>query len=164
METKEMQSKVVDLLKENEVAMRDMYLEFSKSYVVYESFWKGIATEEESHAAWINTLYYKMNAGLVEFAQSRFPLEAIKNNINYMKGMTAKAQEKKLSLLEALEAAVHMEHGMLENKFFEVFKDDSMELQIVLEALRLGTREHYREVKRVWEKEKMGADFEKAKI
>lgn len=160
MNTEDSAKKVVDLLLENEKEMMHLYLEFSKKFVLYHDFWLGIAGEEESHAAWVNTLYGKIDSGVVQFSPSHFPIEAIEHNIEYMREVRKEAFEGEITLLQALETAVSMENNMLENKFFEVFKGDAVELQVILEALRLGTKEHLREIKRVWKKEKLGAEFE----
>jgi rubrerythrin len=145
---------IVNRLKENELAMKDLYLVFSEKFATQEAFWRGIAEEEASHAAWIDTLYIKMGAGLIEFSEKRFPVEAVRANIENMKDLQVKAKKGELSLLEALEKSVHIEHGMLENRFFEVFKDDSPELKIILDALRVGTETHFHEMENAWKKER----------
>jgi rubrerythrin len=161
MENKTKQKELIDALIKNEKALEELYKAYADKLALYRNFWQKIAEDEESHAAWINTLYTKMENGLVDFAEDRFPLEAVKDFIKYTEGKKKEALEGNVTLLEALETAVHMERGLLENKFFEVFKDDSLEIKIILEALRLGTAEHLREVERVWKKEKGGGEYEK---
>ena len=101
-----------------------------------------------------------MNSGVVSFSPQRFPVEAIKKNIEYLQKEKKKINKGEMSALYAFETAVHLERGMIEHKFFEVFKDDSMELQIILAALRLGTEQHYTELERAWKKERGGSSFE----
>lgn len=160
----ETQKAIIDMLVKNEEATRDLYVVCADKFPVFEKFWKNIAKDEESHAAWIKTLYEKTQGGLVNFSEQRFPTDAIQKTINYLTAEKEKVNQGERSSLDALEVAVHIERGMLEGKFFEVFKEDSMELQIILEALRLGTQQHLLEVQKMWEKEKGGADFEKQSV
>ena len=157
---KEIEKEIIDLLYKNEITMGKLYGEFARQFPMYRPFWEGIVTEEESHAAWIETLYRKTEGGLVEFAEKRFPIEAIRQNVENMEAVLEEAKKGEMTAAEALEKAVHFEHGMLENKFFEVFEGDSAELQLILEALRLGTQEHFRRVEEVWKKETMNAETE----
>jgi len=161
MEKKEAQKQIIDLLIKNEATMGELYRKYAKKFPAFEKFWNKIYEDEQSHAAWINTLYYKLNSGLVSFSEQRFPVAAIEENIRYMEEEKNKVGRGEMSHLYALEKAVHVERGMIEHKFFEVFQDDSMELQIVLQALKLGTEQHLQVVQKAWEKEKGGAEFEK---
>lgn len=158
MESKEEAKEIVFILKQNELEMMKLYIAFSQRFQADEAFWIGIAGEEESHAAWIETLNYKTDTGLVKFPQQRFPIDAIKKNIEFMKKVHQETLDGQRTSTQALELSVHLERGMLENKFFEVFKNDSIELQIILEALRLGTQEHLHAIEKVWKKERFGED------
>jgi len=155
------QNQIIDLLAENENAMAELYAGYAKKFLLFKDFWRQISEDEYSHAAWINTLRDKMKAKTVDFLPSRFPADAIRQNIEYIKIKKKETLEGNISLLDALESSIHLERGMLERKFFEVFEDDSLELQIVLEALKFSTEQHLRNVKKRWQEEKLGADFEK---
>ena len=161
MENKAKQKELVEALIRNEKALEELYETYAEKLVLYREFWHKIAKDEESHAAWIGTLYAKMENGLVDFSENRFPIEAIQDFIRHTEEKKKEALEGKTTLEEALETAVHMERGLLENKFFEVFKDDSLEIKIILEALRMGTEAHLKDVERVWKKEKGGAEYER---
>jgi len=155
------QNQIIEMLVENENAMAELYADYAKKFLLFKDFWKHISEDEYSHAAWINTLHGKMKAKTVDFSLNRFPVDAIRQNIEYIKTKQREVSEGDMALLDALETSVHLEKGLLENKYFEVFKDDSLELQIVLEALKLSTQQHLRDVTRKWQEEKFGADFEK---
>jgi hypothetical protein len=161
MENKEIQKQIIEAMILNEKAMEKLYKAYARKFPVFEKFWSDIAKEEESHAAWIKTLYEKTRGGLVDFAEQRFPLDAIRTSTKYTNEEIEKVDRGELSFLYALETATHMERGMLENKFFTIFKDDSVELQMILEALRLGTQEHLRTVQKKWESESKGNEMEK---
>lgn len=163
MNDKNAQKETVDLLVENEKAMQELYAVYAKKFPIFRDFWNEISKDEESHAMWVKTLYEKVEAGAVEFSGDRFPTFAIRQNMEYLKKETDRAEKEEVSLLEALEISAHNENGMLEKKFFEAFKGDSLELQILLEALKLGTEKHFQEVRELWEKEKGGGDFERMK-
>jgi hypothetical protein len=155
---------IIRLLMENEMAMQELYLAFAQQFPFFESFWKKIAEEEKRHATWIETLGRGTEAELAQFAERNFPTEAIQQNIRSMVNLKESVVAGNMTLLEGLEKAVHLENGMLENKFFEIFATDAPALQAVFEALRLSTQEHFVEIDRVWKKEKLGSEFEEEAI
>jgi len=161
MEDKDASKKIIDTLIANEDAMAELYLAYSDKFPMLKDFWVKISEDERSHAAWIGKLFDQMKAGLVSFAEHRFPADAIAKNIEYLRGEKAKVGQGEMSALYALETAVHIERGMIEHKFFEIFKDDSLELQTLLAALKLGTEQHFQDVQREWEREKAGGNLEK---
>jgi len=124
MENKETQQQIVDLLIKNEAVMGELYLRYAEKFPLFGKFWTKIYEDEQSHAAWINTLHYKLNSKLVDFSSSRFPVDAIEKNIDYMQREKDKIEKGEMSLIYALETAVHLERGMIEHKFFEAFSDD----------------------------------------
>jgi hypothetical protein len=154
-------NEIIDLLVRNEIVMQELYRAYAKTFPIFESFWSSIAKDEASHAAWINTLYYKMKAGMVVIPEQRFPVAIIEATIADIEKKKEQAQAGNVTSLGAMEIAVQIEGGMLESKFFEVIANDNIELQIILEALRLGTQQHLQEIKRERDREAGGAEFEK---
>lgn len=142
MGNKKQQKMIVDLLIANEMVLSELYQVYAKELPKTADFWNEIAEEEKSHAMWLGTLHEKMKAGWVDFAEDRFPSSAIKQNVEYLENKKEEARDSVLDFKRILEDAVHIEKGMLESKFFEIFKDDSIELKLVLEGLRLSTEQH----------------------
>ena len=154
MNNKKEQKKIIDLLVANEAILSELYQVYAKELPKTADFWNEIAEEEKSHAMWLETLHRKMDADWVDFAEDRFSASAIKQNIDYLEQKKKKADGSLLDFAEVLEDAVHIESGMLESKFFEVFKDDSIELKIVLEGLKLSTKQHLEKLKAKLDDEK----------
>ena len=156
MDKKEYQQKTIDSLVRHEEAIAELYNSYSDKFLGFRDFWLGIVADEKSHASWIRTLYKKTEGGLADFSQNRFPLDAIEDSKKFLEQKKIESSKGEISLVYALETAANIEQGMLEKKFFEIFKDDALELQIILEALRLGTQQHFEHIKKAWEKEKNG--------
>ena len=83
MENEQIQRKIIELLIKNELAMENLYKKYSEIFTSQRLFWDEILKEEASHADWISTLYNKLDTGLINFAENRFPADAIKENIEY---------------------------------------------------------------------------------
>jgi hypothetical protein len=164
MENTNAQKEIVSLLIANEKILEKLYLVYAQKFPLFSNFWIEIAKEEDSHALWINTIFEKMKAGTVEFSQNRFPAEAIGKNIEYLKDKIEKLKTSEVTISDALEFSVHIEKGLLEHKFFEIFEEDSLELQMILDALRLGTEDHLRRIEARWKNEKLGANYENLKV
>ena len=78
----------------------------------------------------------------------------IQTSTVYVHSQIASALQHNLKLINALSIAVDIEQTMLENKFFQVFETDSIELKNVLQALEKATQEHLKKVKDFWEEER----------
>jgi hypothetical protein len=143
----------IEKLIEHEKLIAQLYETYSNKLKYFSEFWKGLVEEEYSHAAWIETLYEKKKAGLVDSLDRKFPMEAVDMSVVFINQKISEAKEKELSILSALENAVYIESAMLEHKFFEVFPEDNMEMKILLEALRLSTEDHLARIKKEWMKE-----------
>lgn len=146
-------NEIIEALAQHEEAISRLYTAYAKKFPSCNDFWHSLAMEETSHAAWIRTLHQKTDAGLVEFAESRFPLSGIEMSKQFVDGKTAAAGDIG-PLAEALAVAVDVERGMIEKKFFEVFEGDSLELKVILDALRVSTENHLGEITKAWEREK----------
>jgi len=59
-----------------------------------------------------------------------------------------------MPLISALVASKEIEETLLEKKFFEVFKGDAPELEILLLALEYSTKNHREIVIKAWEEER----------
>jgi len=150
MQLTEMQLKIIELLAEHEKKISRLYKEYSLKFPEQKDFWSKIAKEEIEHASWILKLRSKVKEGSVYFEEDRFNKEAIKTSLKYVESQITKVQNKEISAKNALSVARDLENGLIEKKFFEVFKPDCREIKQVLLDLTIATREHYNRIKKVW--------------
>jgi len=123
------------LLVIHEDLVGQLYDAFAKKFPEHEEFWSTLAEEEVHHANLVCTLELKA------LGKRKFNPNPVLNSLDYLRVLLANAQQD-LSLRIALMWAVQIETYMLENKFFEVDKQDDAKVKRVLGTLAAETKAH----------------------
>ena len=145
--------KILELMSEHEKAISRLYKEYALKFPKQKDFWSKIASEEIEHANWISRLRSQAKEGLLNFKEGRFKEAAIETSMEYVKSKLAEAQKEKISAKRALSVARDLESGLIEKKYFEVFKSDCREMKKVFLDLAAATRDHYRRIEKAWNNE-----------
>ncbi len=148
------QNKVIQELIEHELALKELYEVYAEKFPENKDFWNKIAAEELGHATWIRRLESDISQGKTLFKEDRFNTQLIQTSTDYVNSQIASALQHDLELINALSVAVDIEQVMLENKFFEVFEVDSIELKQIMQSLQKATEEHLQRVRKHWEEER----------
>lgn len=154
MDAKEYQLEIIERLARNEEKLSELYKLYQNKFASSSEFWKNLVLDEEGHARWIRTLRRGIEEGGVHFKEHRFNIDLINDFMTDLKVKELEIASGDIPLIQALENAVHFEATMIERKFFEVFKDDSPELEILLLALQFSTENHYKTVLQARDEEK----------
>lgn len=136
----------IERLETNELLIARLYTAYSEHFSDHRNFWKEMAEEEKKHANMISTLLHEIREGSVRLGDNRFDTTSIGMFQDYLKAQLTKAKEEVLSQEDAFQAALAIEHDLLERSFFNVFESDSPEMKIILEALEAATRQHRRKL------------------
>lgn len=147
------QLRIIELLAEHEKIISSLYIEYSQNFPVQRDFWLNLAREEIEHAEWIERLKAKAGEKKLYFNEKRFNEEAIRTSIEYIRGQKVRAQEEEITPKKALSIARDIENGLIEKKFFEVFKPDYKEIKQVFKDLANATHEHYNRIVEKWNRE-----------
>lgn len=145
MNEKEYQLYIIDQLENNEIILSQLYAAYGEKFPFRKSFWQDMVEDELGHAKWISTLKKKVEEGEILFGQNRFNKDLLSD---FHKDIQKKIHQvsDEFGIVEALKNAVRIESHLIEKRFFEVFKKDSMELEIVLLALEYSTENHLKRV------------------
>jgi rubrerythrin len=135
-------------LAENEEAIGVLYREYATRFPEYDSFWHGLADEEQEHADWIRVLCASMQDGRLLIRPGRFKGQAILTYLDYLRREVAKVRQGEITLLNALAVTLYIEESLLERKYFEVFETDAPQLSRVLQNLAASTRTHVDKARR----------------
>jgi len=145
MDEREYQFYIIDQLEKNEKKLAELYVLYGEKFTFMKKFWDEIAEDEKGHAKWVATLRKKVEEGSVSFGQHRFDKDMLED-FHKMVQLQIFEAGKGVNLSDALGNAVKIEKTMIERRFFEVFKDDSVELEILLLALRYSTENHLKSI------------------
>lgn len=138
-------------LKIHEQAIGRLYKTYAERFPEQAEFWSRLSREEEQHATWIETLAEQMRDDPTGLVTHRFPLAAIEHSIAFVEKLIVKAGMPDVTPVNAISAALNLEQGLLENKYFEVFETDRAKTKRVLELLKDKTRSHYAIVQQAWQ-------------
>ena len=136
----------------HEIAISQLYGAYADRFDEDGDFWADLSGEEINHAASLEDLAKKVKEGDECVSLELFSKASIEASIEHVKKLIARADEADLTLVDALAHAVRIEEGMVENRYFEVFKGDSAEAIEVLNTLADDSRRHAAEIKQAYQK------------
>jgi hypothetical protein len=143
MDEKTYQLEIIEQLAGNEEMLSQLYSLYQHKFPSRSEFWNGLVEDEQGHAQWIRTLRKRVEEGEIHIKEHRFNIDMINDFNSELRRRQLEITENDIPLGAALENAVDFEKTMIERKFFEVFEDDTPELQILLLALKYSTENHF---------------------
>ena len=152
MDTKQEQLNLIDMLETSERLIARLYKTFAEHFLDHSKFWNQMAEEEIKHASMVRTLEHELQEGSVHLRRDRFDTTSLNMFHDHVRVLLSQTKEHPIRLEKAFEAALAVEHDMIERKFFNVFDSDSPELRIILQALDSATREHRKRLLEAMEK------------
>lgn len=156
MKATESETGVLDLLAQCERVVGRLYRVYSEMFLEHQGFWLGLSAEEMMHAARIEELAGTMDPA--DLSLSRFNPQAVSASLEYLAARVREAEAQDLDLVAALSVALEIERAMLEHKWFEVLKTNSVEAKQTLAGLAADTRRHTLMITAVWESAKSRRD------
>jgi len=142
---------IVDLLAENELAIKQLYEFYAKTFPEEASFWLSIASQEKEHAEALLSLKEKLDDINVYFDEKRFTPEAIQSTKDYIDERIKYVIDNKIDILTALSIARDLENSLIERNYFKVFESDTPEIKNVLKKLETETLKHRKMVEDKYE-------------
>ena len=143
--------KILEAMKEHELALSELYEVYAGKFSEYKDFWTKFSKEEIQHADWVNTLQTRIEESPDDFVVERFAIGAVEHSTEYIKKLANTARQSDMLLINALSTAVHLEQALLEKKYFEVFEGDSAKTKYILSLLAQSTQKHYDKLHAVWQ-------------
>jgi len=149
MRAAESETEVLDLLAVHERAVGRLYMIYSEMFLEHQGFWLGLAAEEMMHAATIEELARSIEPGALDLR--RFNPNAVSTSLEYVATRVREAQTRDLDIVTALSVALDLERAIIERKWFEAFRAQSVEVRTALGGIAADTRRHAQMVTAMWE-------------
>lgn len=150
----EKNSEMLTELAQHEEAIGKLYKAYAEVIPTLNEFWSNLSMEENKHATWIRQLGIQAEKAPLFIKGDRFNIAAINTNLDYLRREMDKTNEQSITAIEALSIAFYLEQSLIENKLFEVFETDSVELKDLLQKLNNETINHRIKVKDVLDKQR----------
>jgi hypothetical protein len=144
------QQNIVDLMIKSELTLAELYLFLSKRYSAEADFWLSLQGEELEHAQWVEYLKTRVMAGTALFYEDQTRAPRIESFIGHVNNILMKFKTRKMPLRAALSLAADIEASMLEQKVFQHFEGDDLDLVQTLRRLSKDTERHLLKVKDKW--------------
>ncbi|MFO8056379.1 MAG: hypothetical protein R6V10_03690 [bacterium] len=141
------QIKIAEHLQKYELGLSHLYATYARLFPEHREFWENLSVEENTHAFMLSTFKELIEKGDYSLTPRRFSLSAIENNMQKLSSFQNYAMKSGTSLKEALESAIEIETGIIENRTFDSHEDDPPEVKRILDALAEDTRRHAQTIK-----------------
>jgi len=133
---------VLEMLIRHELAIKKLYEIFAVMFPNRKDFWQGLADDEKRHADWFGTLRSEETLEKWLLSDGRLKPQAIKSSIGYVESQIVRAQNSRLSLLQALSIANDLENALLEKQFSKIDESVAAEVGSVLMNIAAETLKH----------------------
>ena len=135
-------SRIFEELAHNEEAIGGLYRVYGEMFPRLGKFFSGLANEEAGHANWVRQLSQAAKEAALNIDQARFNIQALDASLKHIDELKEEAKQDDFSVKRALANALKLEEGLLENNYFNIIKDDALELADLLEKLARATAGH----------------------
>lgn len=146
MTIQEYQRKIIELYRDQELLIADLYGRFAERFPKYADFWGGLASEELEHAGWVAHLLNKVDTDAVQFDEGKTRSYTLTTSINHIKGLIFSFKQSPFDLKKALTYTLDLERSLIERQVFDRFAGDSPEVLELLTILGETQQSHLRKI------------------
>lgn len=142
----EYQVKIIELYRDQELLIAELYDRFARQFPRFADFWDSLASEEREHAGWIDHLLSKVSNATATFDEGKTRSYALSSSINHIKSQLASFDAAPFDLRRALSYTVDLEKSLIEKNVFERFSGDPPEMNKLLTILNETQQDHLRRI------------------
>jgi hypothetical protein len=137
------QKELVELFVRQEFLIGKLYKLFSFRYPAFKDFWTEMATEEHLHASWLKRFIARDPTDKFKFSQGELRLSGLASSIESIEGLIAGVRNNsEFTITQAVSMALHLEKALWEQKVFQCFEGDSVEVRKILDSLNMEQKRH----------------------
>ena len=136
------QKKLIQLYKDQELMMSNLYNKLADKFPKYSAEFSRLAAEELEHASWIDHLEQCIVNGKASFSEGKTRTYTITTMLNYTKGIIDALDRNEIDLRKAVSLIVDSEKSLIEKEIFERFEGDSQEVEKILRILDDTQKDH----------------------
>ncbi|OPZ84253.1 MAG: hypothetical protein BWY76_01923 [bacterium ADurb.Bin429] len=146
----------MQLLAEIEDATARLYRRYAGCFSEHQSFWEGLAREEDAHTTWVRNLADKLQAGVITFRENRFAPDTFRTFLGYLRERIREVDAYGLSLSAALAIGIDIEESFVERGFFDVFESDDTRARTTLQRLSAESANHLQRLRAYHQEQRLG--------
>lgn len=142
MPLKNYQARIIYLLTQQELKIAEIYRFFSGLFPAMREFWDALAQEKMEQATWIEYLYRKAQADIVQFQDGKIKTYTVESFLKYLDENLTKIKMKAPTVQTAFSLALGIEQSLLVRKVFDHFQTSDRETMAVILELQNKNKEH----------------------
>lgn len=147
-------SEAISCLIQHERGLAKLYKVYSQKFKNAEKFYGGLATQEERHAEFLETIYREVQSGRAIVSTGKANATAIESSLSYVQGQITRAETEDMTLLQAMAISNSIEGALIEARIGEMVNTDKPELQVLIDQIIEETKGHAAKIARALELEK----------
>ena len=133
---------ILDMLREIELIMAELYRRFSHIFVQDRVFWEDLSRDEESHAGMVTELKNTLLRNGSPFEVGKMNLFALSTYRQGIKSQLSRLQRGELERQNALFIARDFEKTLIEHSFYESIQSKNPEYRAIRDKIRKETEFH----------------------
>jgi hypothetical protein len=141
------QHEILQCLVRWEKSIGALYAQYARAFPSMSKFWSNLAVEEAGHARLLQAIEKLLDEGQIFWNIGQFTPEALHKELAFVDDAIDRAIHGKVGAREAVFAAVKIEAGMLESRFYSVIQSSSPGFAAVAEKLVRATENHVERIR-----------------
>ena len=141
MQNSDLHKHKVESIAQLKESISELYRIYSEKFPENSQFWRDLSRERKMQAGWIHSTMIGVTQGDGKIDPERFNDEVIQSTLTYVDQLKKSALNTPISCREAISMTIHLEDAMIGKQFFEIFKNDSSEFNIVTQQFKLALYE-----------------------
>ena len=125
-----------------ESLLEKLYTLLAEQFPEHSGVWKYLAGEEKKHAIWLKQLYDAGEKGFILFDEGKIKSASLNTYIEHLKQIIGRAENKELTLVQAVSYTLDFENSLIEKNVFTHFDSTSEKARIILNRLNMETQSH----------------------
>ena len=151
----ESQNKILDALSACETSIGLLYDKYAKRFFGTSTFWTALAEAERTHAHLLDTMHRFLDKGCLFYNLGKLNADEIKPIMTFIEESLKEADDKSLTLKNALSNALRIESSLLDAHFYDIVKSDASEFAIIAQRLSSETSKHLDSIRQVFNQENL---------
>lgn len=137
--TSEDVNRILYLLAEHKKSLGNLYQNYHQKFPE-QDYWIILAEAKQKNNQTIQSIYFDSKNDKINFDETVFRSAAIKTSLEWIWRLIEESAEH--SLINALSYSLDIEQSRIEQKYFDIFKTESAEINRLIPALAQESQEH----------------------
>jgi uncharacterized protein (DUF1919 family) len=139
-------SQILDVLREIELVVAELYRRFSVSFPHDRVFWQDLSDEEENHAASVAELKNTLLKNGAPFEIGKINLFVLTTYRQGIESIISRLQRGSIGRRDAFFIARDLERSLIERSFYNTIRSENKAYQLIQQKIQKETESHFQKL------------------